>query len=38
MIPVKKVKLIVDTYESLEKDLSSGDISKKEIKQQWNHF
>ena len=29
MIPVKKVKLIVDSYESLEKELASSNISKK---------
>ena len=31
MIPVTKVKLIVDTYKSLEKELASGNIDKKEI-------
>ena len=31
MIPVKKVKLIVDTYEALEKELASGSISKKDF-------
>ena len=29
MIPIEKVKLIVDTYKTLEKELASGDISKK---------
>ncbi len=29
MIPIKKVKLIVDTYKTLEKELASGDIDKK---------
>ena len=29
MIPIEKVKLIVDTYIALEKELSSGDIDKK---------
>ncbi len=31
MIPVEKVKLIVSTYESLEKELSSGNIEKKDF-------
>jgi len=31
MIPVKKVKLIVDNYEILEKELASGTISKKDF-------
>ena len=31
MIPVKKVKLMVDTYETLEKELASGSISKKDF-------
>ena len=31
MIPVKKVKLIVDTYEALEQELASGSISKKDF-------
>ena len=31
MIPVTKVKLIVDTYETLEKELSSGNIDKKDF-------
>ena len=31
MIPVKKIKLIVDTYETLEKELASGSISKKDF-------
>ena len=29
MIPIEKVKLIVDTYKILEKELASGDIDKK---------
>ena len=29
MIPVEKVKLIVNTYENLEKDLASSNIDKK---------
>ena len=28
MIPAAKIKLIVDTYATLEKELASGDISK----------
>ena len=31
MIPLEKVKLIVNTYESLEKDLASSDIDKKDF-------
>ena len=31
MIPVEKIKLIVDTYETLEKELASGSISKKDF-------
>ena len=31
MIPLEKVKQIVTTYEILEKELSSGDISKKDF-------
>jgi peptide chain release factor 1 len=31
MIPVAKIKLIVDTYETLEKDLASGNISKEDF-------
>ena len=31
MIPAKKVKLIVDTYEALEQELASGSISKKDF-------
>ena len=31
MIPIAKVKLIVDTYETLEKELASGYISKKDF-------
>ena len=31
MIPVAKIKLIVDTYETLEKELASGDISKEDF-------
>ena len=31
MIPLAKVKLIVDTYETLEKELSSGNIDKKDF-------
>ena len=29
MIPIEKVRLITKTYETLEKELSSGDIDKK---------
>ena len=29
MIPIKKIKLIVDTYKTLEKELASGNIDKK---------
>ena len=31
MIPIEKVKLIVDTYNNLEKELASSDIDKKEF-------
>jgi len=31
MIPLDKIKKIVNTYQSLEKDLASGDISKKDF-------
>ena len=31
MIPVAKVKLIVDTYKTLEKELASGKIDKKDF-------
>ena len=31
MIPVTKIKLIVDTYETLEKELASGNISKEDF-------
>jgi len=31
MIPVKKVKLIVDTYKTLEKELASSSVSKKDF-------
>jgi len=31
MIPIEKVKLIVDTYKTLEKELASGDIDKKDF-------
>jgi len=31
MIPIKKVKLIIKTYEDLEKELASGDIDKKDF-------
>jgi len=31
MIPIQKVKSIVDTYETLEKELASGNIDKKDI-------
>ena len=31
MIPIEKVKLIVNTYETLEKELASGDIDKKDF-------
>ena len=31
MIPVEKIKLIVDTYETLEKELASGNISKEDF-------
>ena len=29
MIPIEKVKLIVDTYKSIEQELASGDVDKK---------
>ena len=31
MIPIEKVKLIVDTYKTLEKELASGNIDKKDF-------
>ena len=31
MIPIAKVKSIVDTYKTLEKELASGDIDKKDF-------
>ena len=31
MIPQEKVQSIIDTYESLEKDLASGNIDKKDF-------
>ena len=31
MIPIERVKLIVNTYETLEKELASGDINKKDF-------
>ena len=31
MISVEKIKLIVDTYETLEKELASGNISKEDF-------
>ena len=31
MIPIEKIKLIVDTYKTLEKELTSGDIDKKDF-------
>ena len=31
MIPIEKIKLIVDTYQNLEKALASGDIDKKDF-------
>ena len=31
MIPIEKVKLIVKTYEQLEKELASGNIDKKDF-------
>ena len=31
MIPIEKVKLIVNKYETLEKELASGDIDKKDF-------
>ena len=33
MIPLEKVKQIVSTYETLEKELASGDIKKKDFAQ-----
>ena len=38
MIPEKKVKLIVDTYEILEKELASGSISKKDFVQKSKEY
>ena len=31
MIPLEKIKLIVDTYKNLEKELASGSIDKKDF-------
>ena len=31
MIPIAKVKSIVDTYKTLEKELASGNIDKKDL-------
>ena len=31
MIPIEKVKSIVDKYKALEKELASGDINKKDF-------
>ena len=31
MIPIEKVKLIIDTYKTLEKELASGNIDKKDF-------
>ena len=31
MIPIAKVKSIIDTYKTLEKELASGDIGKKDF-------
>ena len=31
MIPLEKIKSIIDTYETLEKELASGDIHKKDF-------
>ena len=31
MIPIEKVKIIIHTYETLEKELASGEIDKKEF-------
>ena len=31
MIPIEKVKIIIDTYKTLEKELASGNISKKDF-------
>ena len=31
MIPIEKIKLIVNTYNKLEKELASGDIDKKKF-------
>jgi len=31
MIPIEKVKLIVDTYKTLEKELAAADIEKKDF-------
>ena len=31
MIPIERVKLIVDTYKILEKELASGNINKKDF-------
>ena len=38
MIPVEKIKLIVDTYEILEKELASGSISKKDFVQKSKEY
>ena len=31
MIPIEKVKTIINTYETLEKELASSDIDKKDF-------
>ena len=31
MIPISKVKIIVDKYNTLEKELASGDVNKKDF-------
>ena len=38
MIPLEKVKQIVSTYETLEKELASGDIKKKDFAQKSKRY
>ena len=38
MIPLEKINKIIGTYEKLEKELSSGDISKKDFVQKSKEY
>ena len=38
MIPLQKVQSIIDTYETLEKELASGNIDKKEFVKKSKEF